>query len=73
MDREVSRQGPHDPPGTALHVAECIAGTGLFDYRAYVPALGSLGRDVPLMLEHLAGEADYRPAADFARNIMGGT
>ena len=60
-------------PGLALHVDECIPGTGLLDYRAYVAALGSLGRDVPLMLEHLTSEADYRRAADFVRDIMGGT
>lgn len=59
-------------PGLALHVDECIPGTGLLDYRAYVAGLGSLGRDVPLMLEHLASESDYRRAADFVRNIMAG-
>jgi sugar phosphate isomerase/epimerase len=56
--------------GLAVHIDECIPGTGMLDYRTYVSALGVLGRDVPLMLEHLKGEAEYRQAAAFVRGVM---
>jgi sugar phosphate isomerase/epimerase len=57
--------------GLAVHIDECIPGTGFLDYRAYVSALNGLGREVPLMLEHLKTEADYRQAADFVRSVSG--
>jgi sugar phosphate isomerase/epimerase len=58
--------------GLAVHIDECIPGTGVLDYRAYASALNALGRDVPLMLEHLKGEAEYRQAAEFVRGVMQG-
>jgi sugar phosphate isomerase/epimerase len=57
-------------PGLALHVDECIPGTGTLDYRAYITGLKSLGRDVPLMLEHLHTEAEYRQAAESIRGFI---
>jgi sugar phosphate isomerase/epimerase len=59
-------------PGLALHVDECIPGTGLLDYRVYVSELASLDRDVPLMLEHLRSEAEYRQAAEFVSGLIAG-
>lgn len=59
-------------PGLAVHIDECVPGTGVLDYRAYVDGLAALGRDVPLMLEHLKTEAEYRQAAEFVRGTMGG-
>jgi sugar phosphate isomerase/epimerase len=47
----------------ALHLDEVIIGDGVFDYRAYLGELDRLGRDVPLMLEHLEG-AEYAVARD---------
>lgn len=56
--------------GLALHVDECRPGTGVLDYRAYVDGLNSLGRDIPLMLEHLPDEEEYRLAGDFVRGVI---
>jgi sugar phosphate isomerase/epimerase len=57
-------------PGLAVHIDECIPGTGVLDYPAYVAALRTLGRDVPLMLEHLKSEAEYRQARDHVRGVI---
>ena len=56
--------------GLAVHVDECPPGTGLLDYRAYVDGLRGLGRDVPLLLEHLKDEDQYRRARDFVRSVI---
>jgi sugar phosphate isomerase/epimerase len=47
----------------ALHFDEVMIGDGVMDYPAYLGELDRLGRDVPLMLEHLEG-AEYAVARD---------
>jgi len=47
----------------ALHLDECQIGEGVLDYKAFLRAIAKLGRDVPLMLEHLDGPA-YAVARD---------
>ena len=36
-----------------IHLEEVIPGRGHVDYRTYLRELSGLGRDVPLILEHL--------------------
>lgn len=57
-------------PGLALHINECPPGTGWLDYRAYLQALAGLGRDVPLMLEHLPGPETYARARDYIAALL---
>lgn len=47
----------------SLEFAECQIGDGVMDYRAYLRALARMPREIPLMLEHLEGEA-YAVARD---------
>jgi sugar phosphate isomerase/epimerase len=47
----------------ALHFDEVMIGKGTLDYRAFLTGLERLGRDVPLMLEHLT-EPEYAVARD---------
>jgi sugar phosphate isomerase/epimerase len=47
----------------ALHFDEVMIGEGQLDYRTYLRELDRLPRDVPLLLEHLEGEA-YAAARD---------
>jgi sugar phosphate isomerase/epimerase len=42
-----------------LHFREVPPGRGQIDYKTYLRCLSALGRDTPLMLEHLATEAEY--------------
>jgi sugar phosphate isomerase/epimerase len=48
----------------ALHFDEVMLGEGQLDYRAYLRELDKLGRDVPLMLEHL-DDPGYAKARDY--------
>ena len=45
-----------------LHMDEVLPGTGRLDYAAYLRGLADLGRDVPLMIEHLQTADQYRQA-----------
>ena len=47
----------------ALHFDEIIIGQGLLDYRTFLSELDRLGRDVPLMMEHL-DDPHYAVARD---------
>ena len=47
----------------ALHFDEIIIGKGTMDYRVFLSCLERLGRDVPLMMEHLT-DAEYAMARD---------
>lgn len=47
----------------ALHFDEIMIGKGTLDYRAFLTGLERLGRDVPLMLEHL-NDPEYAVARD---------
>lgn len=52
-----------------LHLSECLPGEGNIDWRAFVRGLGRLGRDTPLMIEHLSTREEYRCAAAYIRNV----
>jgi hypothetical protein len=48
---------------------------GHLNYNVLLKSLHSLGRDIPIMLEHLEGEEEYRLAASYVRTVaarMGG-
>jgi sugar phosphate isomerase/epimerase len=76
----VAKLGPHiaschakdvalDTRNAIVHLSETRIGTGVLDYATYLECLDSLGRDVPLMLEHLRSAEDYRAAADEVRRV----
>jgi sugar phosphate isomerase/epimerase len=52
-----------------VHLDECRPGTGGLDYVTYLNELNKLKQDVPLMLEHLPSEEEYRLAADYIRTL----
>ncbi|HLL88124.1 MAG TPA: TIM barrel protein, partial [Tepidisphaeraceae bacterium] len=52
----------------ALHFDEIRPGLGAMDYRTYVREIAQLGRDVPLMLEHLSTQEEFELAR---RHIVG--
>ena len=53
------------------HLDEVRIGLGGLDYRIYLHELDRLPGEIPLMLEHLPGEADYRLAAEAVRSVAG--
>ncbi len=53
------------------HLEEVIPGTGRLDYNIFMKELKKLNRDVPLMLEHLKTEKEYKQAAVYIRKIAG--
>lgn len=52
-----------------VHLSETRIGTGNLDYATYLECLDSLGRDVPLMMEHLRTPEDYGLAAEEVRRV----
>jgi len=52
-----------------VHLDEMRPGTGGLDYRTFLCEINRLDRDMPVMLEHLPNEAEYRLAADHIRAI----
>ncbi|MBP3961753.1 sugar phosphate isomerase/epimerase [Paenibacillus sp. DLE-14] len=50
-----------------VHLDETRPGLGKLDYAQYLRQLAKLDRDVPLMLEHLDSDSEYRMAADYIR------
>lgn len=52
-----------------LHFREVPPGRGQIDYKAYLRCLSALGRDTPLMLEHLATEAEYDDGRTYIRKL----
>lgn len=46
-------------PGLTLHITQTRIGTGTLDYDVFFKELAKLGRDVPVLLEHLATQEDY--------------
>ncbi len=52
-----------------VHLSEVPIGTGNLDYAAYLRGLASLGRDVPLMMEHLRTPEEYAAAAAHVRKV----
>lgn len=76
----VEKLGPHiaachakdvalDPNNAIVHLSETRIGTGNLDYTTYLECLDSLGRDVPLMLEHLGTAEEYEQAAAEVRRV----
>ena len=51
-----------------VHLVEVRPGAGALDYRALLRGLNQLDPDMPLMLEHLPSEEEYRLAAMHVRN-----
>lgn len=52
-------------------IEETRPGLGNLDYRTYLTQINKLDRDVPLMMEHLHNENEYKLAADYIRSIAG--
>jgi sugar phosphate isomerase/epimerase len=52
-----------------LHLDECLPGTGALDWQAYVMSIDAVDVDMPLVIEHLSTDAEYRSAAGFLRSI----
>lgn len=49
----------------ALHFDEVIPGQGYLDYKVYLKELNKLSKDIPLLIEHLSTEEEYKQARDF--------
>jgi sugar phosphate isomerase/epimerase len=54
------------------HLDEVRPGEGGLDYRTYLSELSRLDPDLPLMLEHLSGDAEYVLAAEHVRSVAVG-
>jgi sugar phosphate isomerase/epimerase len=52
-----------------VHFREVIPGRGKLDYATYLRRLAALPHQPPLMLEHLAGAAEYRQGAEHIRAV----
>lgn len=48
----------------SLHLDEVRIGLGNMDYKTYLTELNKLGREIPLMLEHLPSKEEYALARD---------
>ena len=57
------------PAEMNVHFVEVIPGRGSIDYRAYLEALAALGRETPLMLEHLKTAEEYAEGAAYIRKV----
>ena len=55
-----------------VHFEEVIPGRGQVDYQAYLGELAHLGRDVPLMLEHLKTAEEYDEGRQYIRKVGDG-
>jgi sugar phosphate isomerase/epimerase len=55
-----------------VHLDEVRPGLGGLDYQALFRALAALDPDLPVMLEHLPSEEEYRLAARHVRNVAAG-
>jgi sugar phosphate isomerase/epimerase len=56
-------------PESNIHLMEVVPGRGKVDYRAYLRGLAKLGRDVPLILEHLKTAGEYLEGAAYIRKV----
>jgi sugar phosphate isomerase/epimerase len=52
-----------------VHLDEVRPGLGNLDYRVLLQELSGLDTDLPLMLEHLQTEEEYRLAGDYIRSV----
>lgn len=48
-----------------IHFVECVVGTGKMNYSIYLKRLAALGRDVPLMTEHMKNQKEYEACRDY--------
>jgi sugar phosphate isomerase/epimerase len=55
-------------PKLTLHLEERRPGLGSLDYAVFLQEVSKL-KDIPLMLEHLETQADYKLAADYVRTV----
>jgi sugar phosphate isomerase/epimerase len=54
-----------------VHLDETRPGLGGLDYAVFLKELDKLSPDIPLMLEHLPTEEEYRLAAEYIRSVAG--
>ncbi len=52
-----------------VHLDEARPGTGGLDYRTFLQEVNRISDDIPLMLEHLPSEEEYRLATGYIRGI----
>jgi len=52
-----------------VHLTEVRPGLGQLDYRTFLRELSALDPDIPLMVEHLPDENEYRLAAEFIVSV----
>jgi sugar phosphate isomerase/epimerase len=52
-----------------VHLDEVRPGLGMLDYSVYLRELNRLPSEVPLLLEHMPSEQDYRDAAEYIRSV----
>jgi sugar phosphate isomerase/epimerase len=52
-----------------VHLDEVRPGTGMLDHRALLSAVATLDPETPVMMEHLASEAEYDLAAEHLREV----
>ncbi|HTP89139.1 MAG TPA: TIM barrel protein [Bryobacteraceae bacterium] len=58
-------------PEMNVHFEEVIPGRGQIDYARYLREAAALGRDTPLMLEHLEKPEEYDEGARYIRKVAG--
>jgi sugar phosphate isomerase/epimerase len=58
-----------DPVEMNVHLLEVIPGTGVLDYATYLKRVAGLPGEVPLMLEHLRGAAEYDKAREYIQTL----
>lgn len=50
-----------------VRLDEVLPGTGALDYRTFLTEIAKLGRDIPIMIEHLQTEEEYVRATDYVK------
>jgi sugar phosphate isomerase/epimerase len=56
-------------PELTVHMSECRPGKGVLDYKTFLREINDLDPDMPLMIEHLHTDEEYRKAADYIRKV----
>ena len=67
--RSVHAKDIHLTDQLTVHLGEVVPGKGNLDYPTLLRELAKLDPDTPVMLEHLAGEPDYKQAAEHLRGV----
>jgi sugar phosphate isomerase/epimerase len=57
-------------PSLTVHLDEVRPGLGGLDYHAILRELSRIGPDIPVLLEHLPAEDEYRAAAAHVQAAM---